>query len=593
MYDGVLGFGEDAPQVPDADHQHYYHPTSDIPNNSQTTDAGFADLLNQDFIKSSSSPASDTIISGNPSAFSTDTGDSQFSFQSSNINSRSNHDPNSTGAEPPLAEQPRPNNQNAAASTTALGYDLNLTPSSSQDSRSNRRSWYKTLMKRDKKGKAKSDDSPMTNSDEQALDSNHDDTDADASPIHTLHHQDQPTSTIETNNHEFTNHRSQTHPVVDTTTNRLLPSHASPRKQHTHLSIRRLRLPSRHRHSNYKSKEPRKTDIKNGTDNTQESHAIGSNKRFTTGINRGDRKLRLRLYSRRHSFDNMREYDLVPGGTPTDGQADTTTPPNSINMGRSNSQQHQQQQQQSSMSSSSSSPPRPSSIPPPRAPSTYLVDTSPWSASSVIPSISTSSPAYNATSALAVGISKPETDDVSSVDDSFQQDAPDFSNTDPIKHKQHLNLSQIEGVDDTRLGPDDALDLQQQAMKRVLYFDYHSLPGINMLGEPKGVKALVKAMIDNGYGTLAERRIIPDEDDDDDDDDDNDDDDGLEDDIAANGDGDNNDDANGNTEETGDADDNDPNPPIESSKIITGDTHHYLAGFKTKTRQIGIVADGL
>jgi hypothetical protein len=190
---------------------------------------------------------------------------------------------------------------------------------------------------------------------------------------------------------------------------------------------------------------------------------------------------------------------------------------------------------------------------------------------------------------LAHDTSKPEIDDFSSIDDSFQQDTPDLGEVDPLKHKQPTYLSQMEGVDDSRLPPDEALDPPQQVMKRVLYFDYHSLPGVNVLGEPKGVKALVKAMIDNGYGTITERRIIPDDDDEDDDenddDDDDDDDNGLEDGIVAN-DNDDDDDSSGNAEEA-DADDNDPIPPIEASKIITGDTSYYWTSLKTKTRQIG------
>jgi hypothetical protein len=126
------------------------------------------------------------------------------------------------------------------------------------------------------------------------------------------------------------------------------------------------------------------------------------------------------------------------------------------------------------------------------------------------------------------------------------------------------------------LDNDDNSPRHHQHSKKVLYFDYQSLPWDNKHGQPKGVKGLVKMMIDCGYGTLSEKQIKPDDDDEDEDDDTLD---SLHDNDKKKDDHEKDQDATGGQEQ------GDSLPTIESSKVITGDIDWLDA--KGGTRQIG------
>ncbi|ORZ11248.1 hypothetical protein BCR42DRAFT_494264 [Absidia repens] len=620
--------------------------TSDMPNHSQITDTGFTDLLNQDFIKSSS-PVSDTdfsaqqtIPSGNPSTISTDTDDSQFSWQNNSNSSRRYIKQPILPALPidnqnATAEKTRHDHPLSITTATSPNHDSNLTPSSSQETRNNnRRSWYKSLMKRDKKGKSKYYDSALTNSN---YDKSGNDTLDDRENIH---HTLQNESTNVDAGREYMNNRSQTQPLMNTATNALVPPPAPARKRHAHLSIRRLRLSSKNRQSSTPPgficdfPSSHKTNITRSNDITHESHAAVIN---TTNTKRADGKLRHFFYGRRHSFDNMREYDSVTDGTATrmDSRLDTTTEsalssisgikggneharttPNSINM------DHLDSHKPSSSAASS-----------PRMPSFNLPfnqsSSSPRSKTFSLPpptsSTTTTSSSYNATAALAIGISRPDMDDLSSIDGSSpQHDMTDQQYYHEMDNKtKHQLIPQVEYMDDTHMILDDTPNMsqlqhqlqqqkdsdQQQRPKRILYFDYHSLPRDNAYGEAMGIKGLVKAMIDKGYGTISERRIKPDDDDEEEYDDNNDNDDDYDDYDEEEQDDDDSTGADAyhdgdNTVDHGDLDqeypksptdkkdENNAIPSIEASKVITGDAYSswvnkkHLVNAKSKTRLI-------
>lgn len=112
--------------------------------------------------------------------------------------------------------------------------------------------------------------------------------------------------------------------------------------------------------------------------------------------------------------------------------------------------------------------------------------------------------------------------------------------------------------------------------KKVFYFDYQSLPQDDKHGHPKGVKGLVKMMIDRGYGTISEKQIKPDDDDDDDD-------------TMNSQNGNDSNEKKDDHEMDQDAIDGqeqeDSLPTIDSSKVIAGDSDGLDA--KVGTRQIG------
>ncbi|ORZ17996.1 hypothetical protein BCR42DRAFT_412938 [Absidia repens] len=485
--------------------QHQEGP-SDISNNHRHSDTGLTNLLNQDFMRAS--PVSDTdysdsallrVPSCNTSTVSTDTDDSQFSWH--NTNSR--HPKQS----PALARIPSDQTSRTIAaekarsyhpltvSTTAPYLESDLTPSSSQYSRnSKRRSWYKSFMKRDKKGKFKGGDSPIISVDEPDLD--------------TGYNTDEPRSsniahkpTIFQSNTECHNLRSRTHPNVDTTTNYLIPPSSSATSARTKLrfSTRRKRQSS--------------FGIRNGppSDNTTPSQ---------------DNQIhRQKLYVRRHSFDNIRDYGLSSHGS--NSPLDLTTTPagnkgkdhsdfTSSNVYLNNHDITTSGTTTSQMSSTS-----------PIASSTVSFSTSsppqPHIPSSNIPPLDASTNGNdsprdknkNNNSMVALGTPKKDANDLNPNDNEIDRHAIGTILQQPVIEITPSMLQQEENQ--PNLSP-----------KRIFYFDYDSLPWENMHGEPQGVKALVKRMVDNGYGTMAETQIIldggHDEDDHDYDDDDDDDD---------------------------------------------------------------------
>ncbi|SAM01261.1 hypothetical protein [Absidia glauca] len=503
-------------------HRHPHHKSRHIPTDSQLCDIGLAELLSQDFMKTSS-PASTTDTSGlltvpscNPSTLSTDTDDSHFSWHnknndlgnssnisgSSNISSRSHTPLHLPALTTTSSQQTNGTTRSAPSLATGIGssraphhsyyhpltisttttnsaspyLDPNCTPNSSH-----RRSWYKALMKRDKKGKATYDETSHSDYTPPMNDS--------ADFYHSL--QQVPTLVDTNNNHLSNNHlKSHTNPIVDTATNALIPpteSSLKRKKSKKQIALERLRLPSRHkRRSSPDIEKYTSTAFHKATkqDGRRRLERIGSN--------------------RRHSFDNLRDFGMDP--------SPVVPPPPSSTSSSSSSAAH-----------------------------------SPNSSTAQIPVPHTISTLGNGP-------------------DSFSSTGSDDA---PKETKTNFKPS---------LDNDDNSPRHHQHSKRVLYFDYQSLPWDNKHGQPKGVKGLVKMMIDCGYGTLSEKQIKPDDDDEDDDDDTLD---SLHDNDKKKDDHEKDQDATEGQEQ------GDSLPTIESSKVITGDIDWLDA--KGGTRQIAEV----
>ncbi|KAI8339212.1 hypothetical protein BC941DRAFT_469394 [Chlamydoabsidia padenii] len=495
--------------------------TRHVPTGSHIGDTVLADLLNQDFMKSSS-PASNTddtsglliIPSCNPSTITTDTDDSQLSWENNNKQSNldiltitNSHD--TTRSAPPIEHLQQLDHPLTISTTISEFYsDTGLTPSSTQTSGNsiNRRSWYKTLMNRDKKGKSKYDGPPTT------INYQHSDVGtSSADAYHTL----QPVPTIIDTDYSYgpDNLKSYTHPMIDTAANSLIPPQRSDpiwkkkKKNGNRTPLGRLQF----RHKRQQSS----TDIENGT-------ATFHNTTSTT--KRGDSRLRLPLISnkRRHSFDNLHEYDTQPA---TDSPSDMTATPSSITT--------------PSLSSS--------------AKSSSNIATAPTLV------INTNLPLHHNTSALVL----------SDLDHFITSAGSGVMNKEGTPRKDSTNNDLIDGSHDT------PLDLPPQDLpKKVFYFDYQSLPWDNKQGEPKGVKGLVKMMVDCGFGTISEKRIKPDEDDDGDDD-------GQD---SLNSIGDNKEEQDDQGADDSDKNDQEDIPTIESFKVITGDAYTVWMDGKEQTK---------
>ncbi|KAI8076899.1 uncharacterized protein BX664DRAFT_344205 [Halteromyces radiatus] len=524
---------------------------SHISNDSRITDTGFTDLLNQDFMKPSTSDTENsallTIPSNNPSTISTDTDDSQLSWK----NNQRTKQP-STQATHPLS---------ISTSTP----DVIMPMETNNNNNNNRRSWYKSLMKRDKKGKNRYDDHPLNPTGESTPETDYE-IDDESNEHYTLQHQ----PTLVDSNYGYNNIRNNTHPIVDNT---MIPSNRK-RPVHSHLSIKRLRFPSRHR----RSSSAYRNDHSVYKTNNNHSDSYQNELHSRTMSNRGDRKLRLPFYGRRHSFDNMREYVHVDG-TPTSTtdsrlSADKQeshhirTTPSSINM------DHQDDTPAASASNSSPLLTPSVTVPYTMSPSWPITTIPPISA---VTSLHNTSPAQ----------STPDTDDITSSTRGATQfhdipDSPILIEKDNNNHQRSMNdnISPIQQQD---------IGQQQQHSKQIFYFDYHSLPKDSENGEPKGIKGLVKMMIDNGYGTLKERRIKPANEDENHEEDDDDDDDNDDEDMETDNDGDEDNDKDDDNDNAGKSSKNESSSslsPILSSKVITGDIWNDPSSTKSRTRQI-------
>ncbi|CAO3598607.1 unnamed protein product [Absidia cylindrospora] len=523
--------------------------SSDISNDPRHIDTGLTNLLNQDFMRTP--PVSDTdysalltVPSCNTSTISTDSDDSQFSWH----NTSNRHPKQSPALTKVLSDQTtrtvpadktRPYHP-LTISTTAPYTESDLTPSSSQNSHnSKRRSWYKSFMKRDKKGKFKGNNSPMINIDEPDL---HTGYDADELSSSNIQHE----PTIIESNTEYHNLQSRTHPMVDTTTNYLIPP----------STRTKLRLPSRHKR--------------------QSSFGIRNDSSSDKATPSEDNQTRQRkLYVRRHSFDNILDYGLPSQGTNSPLDLTTTAAEKrgqdhgdftSSNVYLNNHGVITSGTTTSQMSSTSSI-----------ASSTFSFSTSsppqPHIPSSNIPPLDASSngnysPRDN-NSTVALGTSKKDPDDINSNDNDSDRHATDASLHQPVIEITPSILQQEENQQHQR----------NQPPQRDFYFDYDSLPWENMRGEPQGVKALVKKMVDNGYGKMTETQIIHDGDHEDDNSDDDDLVSTLDDDDNGGGDcivdkgGGGNDGSNHMHKTVGEKDDG-AIPTIEFSNVIGGDAYY-------------------
>ncbi|CAO3644706.1 unnamed protein product [Cunninghamella blakesleeana] len=550
-------------------------------NDSRISDRGLTELLSQDFMKPTPSNTEYSALTAstsyNPSFISVETDDSQYSIQ--NYNNRSNN--NNNNAEKSLQKSNNMNNnrfyhplsittiptQNNQNMNNMEGMNSMESPPLTSNS-DKRRSWYKSIIKRDKKKKSKSNlnIAALNNENNNTFDEeNHDNYNLRAVSMDSYNRRDMYDPSHLPSNIQLTTSLSTPKKFLSNTIS--IKKHL--RLGNNHRRSTSVLANNSHNNSNIIHPKSERYDtqyINNNNNNNNSNNNNNNNSNNIKKPNYIENKPHIQNHGRRHSFDNFRDLSLQkdpttsaitePGNIEYNEEMKLKNQPNIIpsseNINNNNMNIFIPSRNVSNDTISNINTP---------INDNHNHNDDITSHSDIITSISSISNANNhisnhiSTAADSIDMINSPNNTIHSIASldiispkKMDHDENVFNNNvhspkrlqhnisennqddklNNVKHRQSQDFLPIEQQQQQQVQDDfdhdhyqpiipdvkqnqNIISVEQQQpqkkSKRVLYFDYQSLPRDDKNGYPTNVKGLVKSLVDNNHGMITDRII--------------------------------------------------------------------------------------